>query len=428
MTTPLKAIGLEDWKTKAKAGDAPTECLLRKGFDFDQVSKLEDSPEGLLRARFVISMGTLDRDNDVIELGGWDTSDYLKNPQVLWSHDYYGTPVPGPDGIGLPTLGLAAELTFAGDKMVSVVEFQPKELNPLAHTIAQLVLHVKRFIRAASVGFKPVKYAWNTDRFGVDFFKQLLLEWSICPIGSHPDALSEAKSFGIDMTPIRDWASRVLDCIESEPGFWIPKSQVEHAYRLVAGTKVIGIPALAFKGIDADDVRQVLSGPVELHAADGTVLRTLADAVVRTESGAEGGAAEGAAAEGAASATEGTGTTDTATEQSAADGQGSGAADQAAADAAGAAADGAGEAAAEGKAVAGVDAAVENFFSSEKGVDVLAQAMRRAGISPATAAAPTGAAEVQIDPAILRQAAGEVVSEYLAPLQGALTSATGRLD
>jgi len=417
MPTP-QAIGLDDWKAQAKEGKAPSECLLRKGFAFDEVVKLEDGADGLLRARFVISMGTVDRDDDTVDINGWDVNDWLKNPQVLWAHDYYGTAVSSPEGIGLTTLGLGEGLTFTDGRMESVVAFQPRELNPLAHTIAQLVLHARRFIRAASVGFKPLKYAFNEDRerFGVDFLKQLLLEWSICPIGSHPDTLSEAKSLGIELAGLKEWAEAVLDGCDG-PGRWLPKSQVEAAYKLVAGGKAISIPALAIAGTDPDEVRSVLAGDIQLVAADGTVLRTLvprpADDKVGTEAGA--GAAD-AAAEGAEQPAE---------QSSAA------AADAPAGETATAAAPTL-EVTTDGTITASSDPAktLEATLATPEGARALETFLAARGVTlaaPGAAPAPAGEQRIGVDPAVLRQAAKEIINETFAPIQGALTSATGHL-
>jgi hypothetical protein len=37
-----------------------------------------------------------------------------------------------------------------------------------------------------------------------------LLEFSVCPVPANPEALIEARSAGIDIAPIRDWAVKLL--------------------------------------------------------------------------------------------------------------------------------------------------------------------------------------------------------------------------
>jgi hypothetical protein len=69
------------------------------------------------------------------------------------------------------------------------------------------------FLSAVSVGFAPVKYAFSDEpgrSFGIDFLQQELLEFSVCPVPANPEALIEARSAGIDIAPIREWAVKLL--------------------------------------------------------------------------------------------------------------------------------------------------------------------------------------------------------------------------
>ena len=44
---------------------------------------------------------------------------------------------------------------------------------------------------------------------------------------ANPSALLEADAKGIDVEPMREWAERLLDSINPEPGLWVPRRQVE---------------------------------------------------------------------------------------------------------------------------------------------------------------------------------------------------------
>jgi hypothetical protein len=46
---------------------------------------------------------------------------------------------------------------------------------------------------------------------GVDFTRQDLLEHSACPVPAHPQALTLARSKGIDVAPLKSWAEKMLD-------------------------------------------------------------------------------------------------------------------------------------------------------------------------------------------------------------------------
>jgi hypothetical protein len=70
-----------------------------------------------------------------------------------------------------------------------------------------------------SVGFTPKEYMWVSSqsdaerarRGGIDFIKQEMLEYSSVPVPANPNALALAKSAGIDVTPLKQWAEQVLD-------------------------------------------------------------------------------------------------------------------------------------------------------------------------------------------------------------------------
>ena len=146
---------------------------------------------------FTISNGGVDRDNDTIAVSGWNLKNYKKNPVVMWGHDY-----------SLPPIGRSKRLSVKGDDLVSVPEFVPKEVFPFAGMVKELI--ELDFIRATSVGFIGETLAWNEKRGGFDFQKQELLEYSIVPIPSNPDALAEAKGAGVDLSPMVKWAEGIV--------------------------------------------------------------------------------------------------------------------------------------------------------------------------------------------------------------------------
>jgi len=87
-------------------------------------------------------------------------------------------------------------------------------------------------LNATSVGFKPKEWVFNEDRKGVDFKTQELLEFSVVPVPSNPEALIEARSAGIDLGPYKEWAEQVLE--DSDPGIWLPRDQVEEIVKLLS--------------------------------------------------------------------------------------------------------------------------------------------------------------------------------------------------
>lgn len=145
--------------------------------------------DGGRRVRFVFSDGGVDRDNDTISPDGWDLSSFVKNPVILFAHSHRDLPI-----------GKAVSVGVEDGKLVGVVEFA-------AHAMAQTVYDLVKggFLRATSVGFRPLEFAQNPDRNGVDFKRQELLETSIVPVPANPRALMQAAASGIDLAPMREW-------------------------------------------------------------------------------------------------------------------------------------------------------------------------------------------------------------------------------
>src|SRR5690349_13327114 len=93
-------------------------------------------------ATFVITTDGVDRDNDRINQKGWIFDPFLKNPSVLWAHDYSQLPV-----------GKAISLIALENGVESTVQFPPKGVHPFADTVFELVKG--GFLNATSVGFAP---------------------------------------------------------------------------------------------------------------------------------------------------------------------------------------------------------------------------------------------------------------------------------
>ena len=43
--------------------------------------------------RFIISDGSVDRDRDTINVQGWNLTNFVKNPVVLWAHQHHSVPI-----------------------------------------------------------------------------------------------------------------------------------------------------------------------------------------------------------------------------------------------------------------------------------------------------------------------------------------------
>ena len=183
--------GHDSWRQHASAGNATSDVLLRKEF----ITEIEAGADDRT-IKFIISTGSADREKDIISPTGWDTTNYLKNPVVLFAHDYNSLPV-----------ARTTSLKQEGDTLIAEAEFADEALNPAAEQVYQMLR--QGYLRGASVGFRPLAFQYNEERGGVDFQKQELLEFSVVPVPANPGALMSAGvSGGGDM--IRKWAEKVL--------------------------------------------------------------------------------------------------------------------------------------------------------------------------------------------------------------------------
>lgn len=142
--------------------------------------------------RFIGSDETPDRDNDIIEVAGWELVNYRKNPVFLWAHDYR-----------FPPIGRAVKVSKEEGLMFDI-EFPAEGIFPFADLIYNL--YRGKFLRATSVGFIPKKFKPRDDdlvdeslpewRRGTRYQKQELLELSAVPVPSNPNALEVARSKG----------------------------------------------------------------------------------------------------------------------------------------------------------------------------------------------------------------------------------------
>lgn len=207
--------------------------------------------------RFVLSDGTVDRDNDTIAPDGWDLEAYRRCPVVLWAHSTRDLPV-----------AKAVDVGVKGDALVAVAEFAEHDFARTVHD-----LYVGGYLRAVSVGFRAKRYERNAQRGGTDFLEQELLEFSCVPVPANSNALLAAAAAGIDTKVLRDWASRALRETDDDE----PVLEVDEA--LAAAGRAAEARAAAQQTFDADP--HVLAQLVAEAVRDG--LRDMVAAAVRLE-------------------------------------------------------------------------------------------------------------------------------------------------
>lgn len=189
---------LDEWKALVATGETPDASLsLRK----DYIAEIKAAPDART-IDFTISTGSVDRDRDTIAAEGWKLAAFKKNPTVLWAHDY-----------SMPPVARASKIHVEDNALKATAEFAPADIYPFAETIYQLLK--SGFLKATSVGFRPLTNAFNADRGGMDFLTQELLEFSIVPVPANADCLMEGKAAGIDVEPLREWAAKTLETLRS---------------------------------------------------------------------------------------------------------------------------------------------------------------------------------------------------------------------
>jgi HK97 family phage prohead protease len=194
-------MDLAGFKDLVKAGETPDNVVIQKDIE----TKIDKSSGRSVS--FTISSQNPDRMKDVIDVNGWDLTNFKKNPVVLWSHDYRGLP------IGKAT-------SIRRDKKNGVLrataEFVPSD-TPVVGPMAEAVLQMLKggFLNATSVGFQPMETSFDEERGGFNFAKAELLEFSVVPVPANADALQDdflgqVRAAGIDTEPIVAWAKSIM--------------------------------------------------------------------------------------------------------------------------------------------------------------------------------------------------------------------------
>lgn len=227
----MRLLSPAHFKSLARKGERRTDVALRK----EIVSSVVAVGERILR--FTISTPSIDRENDVIALDGWELENYRRNPVVLWGHEQHCLPI-----------GRAIALDIEDGALKASVEFVPAE-TPHIGDKAEAVLQLCKlgFLSATSVGFRPLEFVIAADRDEGDgwfppmnFMRQELLEFSIVTVPANAEALIEVPDFMLQETlngnvvdPAADAARAVQQAEEKSAADALAK-QVQDARLAVA--------------------------------------------------------------------------------------------------------------------------------------------------------------------------------------------------
>lgn len=134
------------------------------------------------RFKVIASCESVDRDGEVIMADGWDFTNYIKNPVILWGHNYWDMNA---------IIGACDKISVEEIEGVKCLVQEGLFANtPEGQKARQL--YDDGMLKTVSVGFIP------KERNGNVITKQELLELSFCAVPSNPDAVSLGK-FAKDM-------------------------------------------------------------------------------------------------------------------------------------------------------------------------------------------------------------------------------------
>lgn len=150
--------------------------------------------------RFTGSDETRDRVGEVIEVSGWETTQYMKNPVFLWAHNY-----------DQPPIGKANAVYQDGKALKFDIEFAPAEVYPFADTIYKL--YKGGYLSAVSVGFIPRDQTVDTETYDRKTHEAELLELSAVPVPCNPNALMNDFRRALEKKDITDEEYKTLENI-----------------------------------------------------------------------------------------------------------------------------------------------------------------------------------------------------------------------
>ena len=133
----------------------------------------------------LITTASLDRAGDVVEPGGADLANFMRNPVVIANHDYTIQNV----------VGRALSMEITEDGILAKTQFRDTDLAKDAFALAQ------EGLGGWSIGFRPIEYDSVKDEKGrlkgFRFKRWEMLEYSIVAIPMNPDIVNNAVSRGL---------------------------------------------------------------------------------------------------------------------------------------------------------------------------------------------------------------------------------------
>lgn len=231
-------LDLADWKRLAREDRSRVAGLgvswTPGGQEVRMPSDLS-GPESDYVRDFVITTSEQDRYGDVVDVEGWDWTDYFRGGPgvVLFAHDRRGLAMAKCPWIKTVAQAQVGRCVFPTQAECGYAEDEPSFWKTIR------LMYTNGFMKNTSVGFMAVEWTFDEETNGLHFIKQMGLEWSLCSVPANPGCYSLAKAAGIDVSPLRQWAIRTLDEVNGVEGVYLTKKRLERAVRELGSEKGI---------------------------------------------------------------------------------------------------------------------------------------------------------------------------------------------
>ncbi len=178
-----------------------TKQKIFKNFEAVETKVADSEPRTLV---VKISTPTPDRSKDTVQPDGMNADNFLKNPVVMFAHNYADMPIAKCTGLKVQDTGILA-----------TVQFPDEGVYDKADTI--YTMYKEGFLSAWSIGFMPVDYEEN-EQGGYNFKSWELFEFSSVPVPDNPEALTVMRSKGINVDAVlEDHKENADEQTEDEP-------------------------------------------------------------------------------------------------------------------------------------------------------------------------------------------------------------------
>lgn len=157
--------------------------------------KKELNPQEMILTGIIGSTGDLDRHGESVNPLGWKLDNFLKNPVILYGHNYDDLPVGKAIRVWIEDNALKFSIQFAN------TDFAKEVFSLFADGI----------LNAFSVGFIPTKFG-VAGQDDYTYMEQELLELSVVTVPANPKAL--AKKLNIKKSTIEERLQKVIETFE----------------------------------------------------------------------------------------------------------------------------------------------------------------------------------------------------------------------